>query len=281
MISEGKMSASAAKIAASRENGRKAKGRPRDTSKSRYNATTHALTSRGLTEFDDKAEHERTLRELQQQEAAEGVYQNFLVNHVAFAMLRCNRARRFEAENFEQVLHPTKYERKSPLEDLQEVAQGKVVDAGPEATVKAGTVQNLSALHRYETMYFNSATKAMRELKFHQQIRREECSRSSDSENVVRQQSNLTDARSYDESNVSPNCNDGSSTAAREVIDANSATESSSVTENQLSTNEPSMVDVTAPRGPSSDRLTADTAGGEQAAQSWFPYRKDGPAWQK
>lgn len=110
---------------ASRENGRKAKGPPRDTSKSRCNATTHALTSRGFTELDDKAEHERTLRELQQQEAAEGVYQNFLISHVAFAMLRCNRARRLEAENFEQLLHPTQYEGKSVVEELQERRKGE------------------------------------------------------------------------------------------------------------------------------------------------------------
>ncbi|MGE5053014.1 MAG: hypothetical protein ACM3WP_02530 [Acidobacteriota bacterium] len=276
------MSASASKIAAARENGRKAKGRPRDTSRSRRNATIHGLTSRGLTEFDDTAEHEQILRELQQQEQPVGAYEQFLVTSTAFAMLRCTRARRLEAENFEQALHQPKYEKKSVVDEMIEKQQGKVLDPGIQATVKTGTVENVSTLHRYETPYFNAAAKAMRELKFHQRVRKQECSRNSDSEHVLKHQSNLADALPYHESNAPTSHDDGSSAAAAEATKPNSVSASSNVTENQVPANEPTMVEVTAPKAPCSDRpMAADTVGERHTAKSWFPYRNDGPAWRK
>jgi hypothetical protein len=162
------MSTSPAKVAANRINGRKSKG-PLNTTATRFNAQKHALTSAGLTELDDIETYNRILRGLHQENAPAGIYEVFLLECAALDMIRSIRARRLEAENITEALHPPL--RENPLEKLYPLTEGKLLDPGLPATIPPGTAEyRISPFQRYETSYLNRLIKTMREFDRHQRM---------------------------------------------------------------------------------------------------------------
>jgi hypothetical protein len=160
-------------IDANRHNSENSPG-PIDTSRTRYNATKHALLAAGVTELDNAAGYENTLEGLMQDYAPVGTAETFFVKSSALYMVRCERARRLEAEFIESQINPPRYER-DPLADLDAYSRGAVLDEGFSASIRPGSMQYLvSHYQRYEIHFSNLLIKTLKEINLLQKMRKEE-----------------------------------------------------------------------------------------------------------
>ncbi len=145
--------------AANRENGKKGHG-PKDTTRTRHNATKHALTAKGLTPLDDVQEYEKLVQQLMLEEKPTGVFNTELIKITALDILRRRRAARFEADCITRMLNPEKREGNG-LEKVFSELIGPVVDPGFPVKVGAVAIQSLLKCQRYETGYTNRIFRAM------------------------------------------------------------------------------------------------------------------------
>jgi hypothetical protein len=146
--------------AANRENGKKGHGRPKDTTRTRYNAIKHALTARGLTPLDDVQEYEKLVQQLMLEEKPTGVLNTELIKITALDIVRRRRAARFEADCITRILNREKRE-DNGLEKVISGLIGPVVDPGFPVEVDADAIQSLLKCQRYEAGYTNRIFRAM------------------------------------------------------------------------------------------------------------------------
>ncbi len=156
------------KIAANRLNGRKSRG-PKNTTSTRWNATKHGLLAAGVTELDDAEGYRKMLLDLVKELSPVGTIETYLVESVALDMVRCQRARRWEAEYITEVLNP-------PIQSVMcELPSPFQVDPGLPAVMKPDSVQRLvSVYQRYESTYAHQVFRYVHELERLQRTRQGE-----------------------------------------------------------------------------------------------------------
>ena len=159
---------SPAKLAANRENAQKSTG-PGNTSSTRFNATKHGLLSVGVTELDDPDRYRDLLARLRDQFNPVGLVETFLVERMALAILRVERACRLEAEHVTATLNPpTTRSVGGDLDRLYAESFGtvEVVDPGLPASLSAEKLAELAdCFGRYETAHENRFYRALNQLR--------------------------------------------------------------------------------------------------------------------
>lgn len=155
-------------IAANRRNGPKANG-PNDTEKSRYNARTHGLLSKGLTELDDVEDHERILADLIKQKKPVGEVEKQLLASAALDLVRAKRAAFLEAQAITGTLNPPVYEKDE--NDLSSIFRGRVLDPGLPAALGVGNAQYLLLFQRYESIFLTRFFRTIHEFERMQRTR--------------------------------------------------------------------------------------------------------------
>jgi len=149
------MKSSDRKIAANQANGGKSGG-PHDTTRTRHNATQHALCARGLTPLDDINAYEKERQRLMQEYNPVGVVQIGIVERMALISVRLARASRLEAEYITSLLRPEK-----PDRDLNSKVDSKLdgsdVKLGISELIVLEVVERLSnTFQRYYANLDNS-----------------------------------------------------------------------------------------------------------------------------
>jgi len=165
------MSSSAKKVSANRINGQKSHG-PKDTSSTRFNATKHGLLAVGITELDDAEGYRTILSVLTKEKSPVGLIETFLVESIALEIVRCQRARSFEARCITAVANPPV--ESAPFMDFSILNEPTVVDHGLPALVTFENVQALSAFQRYESTFAAMLFRNLHELERLQRIRQGE-----------------------------------------------------------------------------------------------------------
>lgn len=156
------------KRAANKENGKKSRG-PKNTERTRFNATTHGLTAKGLIDPDEAAEYEIVLEDLIKRFKPQNELTRFLVETAAFEIIRARRARRYQAEFLLGLLHPTKYEADSPVTDIfkgkeEEIKPAKIIEPGLPPSIEMKDVEKLSTVYaRYEATSLKNLFRAVHE----------------------------------------------------------------------------------------------------------------------
>jgi hypothetical protein len=146
-----------AKASASRRNAKNSTG-PHDTSVTRQNAVQHGLLSEGITELDNAEGYRDTLRRLQVSYLDE--IDAFLVERIAFCMVRLRRTPRLEAEMITSILHPPIYG-----EGLKvSLGEPSLIDPGQPAPINSEGVEALLRYQRYEAANENKLYRAMNQL---------------------------------------------------------------------------------------------------------------------
>lgn len=157
------------KTAANRINGRKSRG-PKNTASTRWNATKHGLLAAGVTELDDAEGYRKILLDLAKELSPVGTIEMYLVESAALDMVRCRRARRWEAEYITEVLNPPIQSELCALPSLVQV-----LDPGLPAVMKPDSVQRLvSVYQRYESTYAHQLFRSVHELERQQRTRQGE-----------------------------------------------------------------------------------------------------------
>jgi hypothetical protein len=157
---------SPAKVAANRQNAQKSTG-PGNTVSTRYNAQKHGLLAVGVTELDDPTSYQALLTGLCSEFNPVGVVETFLVERMALAMLRVQRASRLEAEHVTAAMNPPITEGGVDWDEIASFAAGKVevVDPGLPSLLSAATVEELDNFTRYETAHENRFHRAVNQLR--------------------------------------------------------------------------------------------------------------------
>ena len=156
------MKSSDRKIAASQANGGKSGG-PLDTTRTRHNATKHALCARGLTPLDDIDAYEKERRQLMQELNPVAVVQIGIVERMALISVRLVRASRLEAEYITSLLRPEKPDRENSKGDSK--FEGSDVKLGISELIVLETVERLSdTFQRYYANLSNSYFRELHEL---------------------------------------------------------------------------------------------------------------------
>jgi len=159
---------SAAKVTANRVNSLKSTG-PRNTSVTRHNAIKHGLLAKGITALDVPSVYRDLLTRLETELKPVGAVERFLVESIALAMLRINRARQMEAEYITDVLNPMITKTIPSEMDMMFSSitqQVEIVDPGFRARVSADDAGTLTdSFQRYETALENKLYRALRELR--------------------------------------------------------------------------------------------------------------------
>jgi len=79
---------------------------PKDTTSTRLNAVTHGLLAQGLTELDDPDAYRLLVQRLTTTHQPVGDLECFLIERIAFHIIRLKRAGRLEAEYITGEIHP-------------------------------------------------------------------------------------------------------------------------------------------------------------------------------
>jgi hypothetical protein len=129
------------------------------------------LLARGLTELDDLDEYQSLIQRLTERYQPEGDLEKFLIQRIAFHMIRLQRTERLEAEYITGEIHPPV---KRPSYESIILGQG-IIDEGRPAAVGALSAINLvSGFQRYETAIENKLYRAIHELERKQRMRKGE-----------------------------------------------------------------------------------------------------------
>jgi len=156
-----KKSSSSEKIAANRSNSKKSTG-PHNAISARFNATTHGLLAKGVTELDDPDDYQSTLSRLEQGYLAES--EKFLLGRIALNMVRLRRCARLEAECLTGILNPPIY---GETQEVFEVPSFKssLIDRGLPARITSEKFEPIvSTFQRYETSVENKLFRQMHEV---------------------------------------------------------------------------------------------------------------------
>jgi hypothetical protein len=86
------------RLEANRRNAQRSTG-PRNTERTRLNATRHALRAQGLTPWDDAEEYGKTIESLQTKYPSSNPIDIFLMEQSALEMMRARRIAALEADN--------------------------------------------------------------------------------------------------------------------------------------------------------------------------------------
>jgi hypothetical protein len=163
------MGSSERKKAANRENGKKGKG-PKNTAHTRYNATKHALTAKGVTDRDEAEGLRRVLADCTKILKPSNELTAFLVETAALQIVRARRARRYEAEYIVGLLHPPKYvSESSGLDDLFKgtdvvIKSPTLIDPGLPPSIDVKCVEKLvNVFARYESGFVKGLFQALHE----------------------------------------------------------------------------------------------------------------------
>lgn len=162
--------ASEKQIEANRENGRKAAGRPRDTSRTRWNRVAHGLLAAGITPLDDADRYSQLLIQLRLELEPVGEIEGFLVERIALAIVRVKRASRFEAEAVTAALFPEKRTQSRIDQEMEQQfakmgGSRSIIEPGFNPQLRSETVANLAeGLARYETGHEKRLFKTIQEL---------------------------------------------------------------------------------------------------------------------
>jgi hypothetical protein len=127
---------------------------PRNTERTRYNATRHGLLSKGLTQWDNTEEYEETVRQLTSRYLPSNPFHEFLIQRVALEMIRTRRIGRMEAENI--TLLSSQHAPSSDSDQCTPMIDPTVMQeyAGPL----------LDRLQRYDSANINRLLRCWREL---------------------------------------------------------------------------------------------------------------------
>lgn len=158
---------SSAKVAANRENAQKSTG-PGNTVSTRYNAQKHGLLASGVTELDDPNRFQALLTGLRSEFNPVGVVETFLVERMALAVLRVQRASRLEAEHVTAAINPPVTQTVGGDLDrfyTESFGRVEVVDPGLPASLSAATVEQLDNFNRYETAHENRFHRSVNQLR--------------------------------------------------------------------------------------------------------------------
>jgi hypothetical protein len=149
---------------ANRRNARRSTG-PKDTARTRFNATKHGLRAAGLTSLDDPDEHRDLLAALGAELRPVGTLETFLAESVALGLVRIRRARRLEAEHVEATRN-----RPGSLDSM--LRQVSAPGGSEVATLTAEAIAELAdGFVRYESGHASLVFKALRELRELQRAR--------------------------------------------------------------------------------------------------------------
>ncbi len=165
-------------IEANRANGRKAAGRPRNTSRSRLNKVAHGLLAVGITPLDDADFYFALLRQLREELEPVGEIEGFLVERIALAIVRVKRASCFEAEAITAALFPAKRSRSRSEEEIERLFAEtgdttSIIEPGFSPQLKSEVAVSLAdGLARYETGHERRLFKTIQELARLQALRR-------------------------------------------------------------------------------------------------------------
>jgi hypothetical protein len=146
------------KAESNRKNAQQSTG-PHDTTSTRHNAVNHGLLADGMTELDDSAAYKSLLQRLTVTYRPVGDLEEFLVQRIAFHMIRLHRAGRLEAEYITGELHP-------PIKkDLIPLDFTAIVEPGLPAAVGArSAIILVTGFQRYETAIENKLYRAINQL---------------------------------------------------------------------------------------------------------------------
>ena len=161
------MGSSERKRAANRKNGQKSQG-PKNTAYTRYNATKHALTAKGLTDLDDAEGYRRVLDDYTRSLKPKDELSRFLVETAALETVRVRRARRCEAEFLNGLMHPARYQSNTPLTDIfkgtpDEIKPPTLIDPGLPPSIDVQHFGKLAVYSRYETTSLKNFYRALHE----------------------------------------------------------------------------------------------------------------------
>lgn len=157
------------KTDANRRNALRSTG-PKDTTSTRLNAITHGLLALGLTELDDPDYYQLLVQRLTTTHHPVGDLECFLVERIAFHVIRLKRTGRLEAEYITGEIHPPV---RGPR--LDEIFGPEIIDSGVPAALGALSAVNLVAgFQRYETAIENKLYRAINQLERLQRMRRGE-----------------------------------------------------------------------------------------------------------
>jgi len=156
------------KAESNRKNAQQSTG-PRDTTATRFNAVRHGLLAKGITELDDSAAYEALKKRLTTLYRPVGDLEQFLVQRIAFNMIRLDRAGRLEAEYITAEIHP------QVLGDFPGSTRRPIIDLGVPAAVDGRSAMRLaSGFQRYETALENKLYRALNYLERLQRTRKGE-----------------------------------------------------------------------------------------------------------
>jgi hypothetical protein len=85
-----------------RQNARRSTG-PRDSGRTRLNATKHGLASLGITDLDNRARLTKLTKQLRQEFEPHGTLEAFIVDQIALGLIRIERASKFEGQHIHTV----------------------------------------------------------------------------------------------------------------------------------------------------------------------------------
>jgi hypothetical protein len=159
-------------IAANRTNSTMSPG-PKNTNRTRFNATKHNLLAAGITELDVAEGFDQILTELNREMRPVGVLEKHRVRCIALDIVRQRRAQRLEAEFINARLNPPTYERdlENPLQSLI----GQMVEPGEPEKLNVENAEKLVLIfQRYENSFANSILRNERALERSQRIRKGE-----------------------------------------------------------------------------------------------------------
>lgn len=157
------------KADSNRQNAQQSTG-PHDTTSTRFNAVKHGLLARGLTELDDSGEYQSLIQRLTEAYQPMGDLEKFVVQRIAFHMIRLQRTERLEAEYITGEIHP-------PVKgsSLKDIFEPGIIDEGLPAAVGAvSAIKLVSGFQRYETALENKFYRAINLLERLQRTRRGE-----------------------------------------------------------------------------------------------------------
>jgi hypothetical protein len=139
---------------------------PHNTTGTRLNAVQHGLLAKGITELDDPVAYEGLWQRLNETYRPSGDVEEFLVQRIAFHIVRLRLAGRLEAEYITEQIHPP------AKQNLFVLPEAVVVEPGEPAAVSAlGALNLVSGFQRYETAIENKLYRAINQLERLQRMR--------------------------------------------------------------------------------------------------------------
>jgi hypothetical protein len=157
-------------IEANRRNSQKSPG-PEDTTKTRHNATTHALYAAGITKLDKAEGFEELLAGLVAEHKPVGLLENYRVYCMARDMIRQIRGHRLESQFLERVLQPQFHDSHAD-DNSASGSKRPTVEYRITSQLAPSVLETVvTTYHRCEAFYANHLSRCERDLERLQRIR--------------------------------------------------------------------------------------------------------------